>query len=75
MNVSTFNLFKIGMGPSSFHIVGPMIAACRFATRMLKAQTLSKVRYCARYLSSSLSNVAFLSTVAEPSYFSNSVLQ
>jgi len=44
MNVSTFDLFKIGIGPSSSHMVGPMIAACRFATRMLKAQTLDKVR-------------------------------
>ncbi|WP_086380907.1 L-serine ammonia-lyase [Caballeronia sordidicola] len=44
MNVSTFDLFKIGIGPSSSHTVGPMIAACRFVTRMLKAQTLSKVR-------------------------------
>jgi len=44
MNVSTFDLFKVGIGPSSSHTVGAMIAACRFATRMLKAQTLSKVR-------------------------------
>jgi len=28
---SVFDLFKIGVGPSSSHTVGPMIAACRFA--------------------------------------------
>ncbi|MFM8572541.1 MAG: L-serine ammonia-lyase [Pirellula sp.] len=29
--ISVFELFKIGVGPSSSHTVGPMIAACRFA--------------------------------------------
>jgi L-serine dehydratase len=28
---SIFELFKVGVGPSSSHTVGPMIAACRFA--------------------------------------------
>lgn len=31
MNLSTFDLFKIGIGPSSSHTVGPMWAAVRFA--------------------------------------------
>jgi len=31
MTVSTFELFKIGVGPSSSHTVGPMVAARRFA--------------------------------------------
>ena len=35
MAVSVFDLFKIGIGPSSSHTVGPMRAACRFATRWL----------------------------------------
>jgi L-serine dehydratase len=35
MAVSTFDLFKIGIGPSSSHTVGPMRAACRFAHRWL----------------------------------------
>jgi L-serine dehydratase len=35
MAVSTFDLFKIGIGPSSSHTVGPMRAAARFATRWL----------------------------------------
>jgi L-serine dehydratase len=35
MAVSVFDLFKIGIGPSSSHTVGPMRAAARFATRWL----------------------------------------
>jgi L-serine dehydratase len=35
MSVSVFDLFKIGIGPSSSHTVGPMRAAARFATRWL----------------------------------------
>jgi len=30
MNVSAFDLFKLGVGPSSSHTMGPMTAACRF---------------------------------------------
>ena len=33
--VSTFDLFKIGIGPSSSHTVGPMRAAARFIERWL----------------------------------------
>jgi L-serine dehydratase len=33
--VSIFDLFKIGIGPSSSHTVGPMRAAARFITRWL----------------------------------------
>ncbi|HMB43683.1 MAG TPA: L-serine ammonia-lyase [Luteimonas sp.] len=36
MAVSTFDLFKIGIGPSSSHTVGPMRAAVRFVERWLK---------------------------------------
>jgi L-serine dehydratase len=36
MSVSAFDLFKIGIGPSSSHTVGPMRAAVRFATRWLE---------------------------------------
>jgi L-serine dehydratase len=44
MAVSTFDLFKIGIGPSSSHTVGPMRAACRFATHWLdEAGDLSRV--------------------------------
>jgi L-serine dehydratase len=34
--VSTFDLFKIGIGPSSSHTVGPMRAAARFVSRWLQ---------------------------------------
>lgn len=36
MSVSTFDLFKIGIGPSSSHTVGPMRAAARFVVRWLE---------------------------------------
>jgi L-serine dehydratase len=35
MSVSTFDLFKIGIGPSSSHTVGPMRAAARFVSNRL----------------------------------------
>ncbi len=35
MAVSTFDLFKIGIGPSSSHTVGPMRAGARFVSRWL----------------------------------------
>jgi len=34
MNVSVFDLFKLGVGPSSSHTMGPMTAACRFVARL-----------------------------------------
>jgi len=34
MNVSVFDLFKLGVGPSSSHTMGPMTAACRFLGRL-----------------------------------------
>ncbi len=37
MAVSTFDLFRIGIGPSSSHTVGPMRAAARFVARRLTA--------------------------------------
>jgi L-serine dehydratase len=43
MAVSTFDLFKIGVGPSSSHTVGPMRAACRFAQKWIdEAGNLSR---------------------------------
>ncbi len=35
MAVSTFDLYKIGIGPSSSHTVGPMRAAARFVEKWL----------------------------------------
>src|ERR1700733_9293403 len=34
MNVSAFDLFKLGIGPSSSHTMGPMTAASRFLERL-----------------------------------------
>ncbi|MFO1417138.1 MAG: L-serine ammonia-lyase [Methylotetracoccus sp.] len=46
MAVSVFDLFKIGIGPSSSHTVGPMRAARRFAQRIFEhgAERLARVR-------------------------------
>ena len=43
MAVSIFDLFKIGIGPSSSHTVGPMRAASIFALRLAQADVLSQV--------------------------------
>jgi len=34
VHISVFDIFKIGIGPSSSHTVGPMRAARRFAERL-----------------------------------------
>ncbi|WP_286237892.1 L-serine ammonia-lyase [Neptuniibacter halophilus] len=34
MSISVFDLFKIGVGPSSSHTVGPMLAAAEFAAEL-----------------------------------------
>ncbi|MES2583442.1 MAG: L-serine ammonia-lyase [Pseudomonadota bacterium] len=41
MAVSVFDLFKIGMGPSSSHTVGPMRAARQFVSRLQHADLLA----------------------------------
>ena len=46
MAVSTFDLFKIGIGPSSSHTVGPMRAAARFVERWLVQE--GNLAECAR---------------------------
>ena len=43
MAVSAFDLFKIGIGPSSSHTVGPMRAALLFAQGLERDQLLSQV--------------------------------
>ena len=43
MAVSVFDLFKIGIGPSSSHTVGPMKAARRFALSLAEADLLRSV--------------------------------
>jgi len=42
MAVSVFDLFKIGIGPSSSHTVGPMKAACRFVQRLEEHDLLER---------------------------------
>ena len=48
MSVSTFDLFKIGIGPSSSHTVGPMRAAARFVEHWLqdagRLQDVARIR-------------------------------
>jgi L-serine dehydratase len=40
---STFDLFKIGVGPSSSHTMGPMTAACTFVERLREDGLLGQV--------------------------------
>jgi L-serine dehydratase len=48
MNTSLFELFKIGIGPSSSHTVGPMRAALRFVREIEGAGLMDRVvRVCA----------------------------
>lgn len=44
MAISVFNLFSIGMGPSSSHTVGPMRAARQFVLKLEKEKLLDQVR-------------------------------
>lgn len=43
MALNVFDLFKIGIGPSSSHTVGPMRAALQFVTGLKEAGLLSKI--------------------------------
>ena len=43
MHISVFDIFKIGIGPSSSHTVGPMRAARRFAERLEADGQLAQV--------------------------------
>jgi L-serine dehydratase len=43
MHTSLFDLFKIGIGPSSSHTVGPMRAAYRFAKKLSSRELLERV--------------------------------
>ena len=44
MNTSLFELFKIGIGPSSSHTVGPMRAALRFVAELPSLSSVAGVR-------------------------------
>ena len=54
-SVSVFDLFKIGIGPSSSHTVGPMIAARQFACHLRDGVGLASVRAVTVELFGSLS--------------------
>lgn len=43
MAISVFDLFTIGIGPSSSHTVGPMRAALMFVSRLQKEDLIDKV--------------------------------
>ncbi|MDR3791919.1 MAG: L-serine ammonia-lyase [Terracidiphilus sp.] len=43
MKTSLFDLYKIGVGPSSSHTMGPMRAACRFASGLRESGALARV--------------------------------
>ena len=43
MTLSVFDLFKIGIGPSSSHTVGPMKAACQFV-RTIALDEVARIR-------------------------------
>jgi L-serine dehydratase len=43
MTISAFDLFKVGIGPSSSHTVGPMRAACSFVLRLREEGVLTRV--------------------------------
>lgn len=44
MTISVFDLFKIGIGPSSSHTVGPMVAANRFVEHLQNTGLLASVQ-------------------------------
>ncbi len=54
MSISVFELFKIGVGPSSSHTVGPMVAARRFCTWLDGRGQLPATRHIAVDLYGSL---------------------
>ena len=55
MNLSVFDLFKIGIGPSSSHTVGPMWAAVRFAESL---QGQGKLGQCQRVVTELFGSLA-----------------
>ena len=54
MFISVFDMFKIGVGPSSSHTVGPMIAAKRFVNDLETQQILEKTQKVVVHLYGSL---------------------
>ena len=54
MTVSIFDIFKIGIGPSSSHTMGPMRAAQNFVADLAEAELLGKTARIAVQLYGSL---------------------
>src|SRR5262245_32666917 len=54
MNLSVLDIFKIGVGPSSSHTMGPMNAACTFAEDLVRLGLLEKTRRVGAQLYGSL---------------------
>ncbi|WP_263079813.1 L-serine ammonia-lyase [Endozoicomonas sp. Mp262] len=54
MGLSIFDLFKIGIGPSSSHTVGPMVAANRFLSELKQHNILTKTAHVTVHLFGSL---------------------
>jgi L-serine dehydratase len=54
VTTSLFDLYKIGVGPSSSHTMGPMRAACRFAQELDRSGQLDRVSRVATDLYGSL---------------------
>ena len=54
MYISVFDLFKVGIGPSSSHTVGPMVAARRFLDGLAEAGLSAEVARVRVYLHGSL---------------------
>lgn len=55
MSISVFDLFKIGIGPSSSHTVGPMRAAWEFTQVLSGRRIFDQVRSVQIHLFGSLS--------------------
>ena len=47
--ISVFDLFSIGIGPSSSHTVGPMRAACAFVHTLKQSALLSRTERVIRF--------------------------
>jgi L-serine dehydratase len=54
VTISVFELFKLGVGPSSSHTMGPMTAAARFIDRLRQAGDIARVQRVSVKLCASL---------------------
>ena len=54
MSISVFELFKVGVGPSSSHTVGPMVAARQFVCDLEEREALNKTERVEVHLYGSL---------------------